>query len=86
MISFSLQMVYLHRSLLLDRNRPTRGGGGDGDCDDEVYWSRSRSGHDELLFARQAGLCQKEFAVTQRAVLIGFVSDGYENVDGRGRD
>lgn len=85
MISFSLQTAYLHRMVVLDRNRPTRDGGG-GDCDDGTYCFHSRSGHGELLFAQQAGLRQKESAVTQRAVLIGFVSDGYENVDGRGRD
>ena len=75
-------MAYLHRMSTLARTRPTRGDDGDDgkDC------SHSRSGHGELLFARQVESCQREFAVRQRVVLVGFVFGGNENVDGRVRD
>lgn len=72
-------MAYLQHISVLDQNHPTRGGG------DGNEYCRSRSDHGDLLFARQAEYCQKEFAVSQRVVLVGFVAGGNGNVDGRAR-
>lgn len=81
MISSLLSVAYLQHTLVLDRNRSSRGGADGGNDRSQLRYS-----HVELLFVRQAKSRQKGFAVVQRVVLVGLVFGGYENVDVHVRD